>query len=186
MKGKGFLIGIIVIIAIVGMVFVGPYNRLVDMDESVKSSWGQIENQMKRRADLIPNLVEVVKGYASHESEVISSISEARKNYSTASTTEEYAEADENLNAAIRNLNVIVENYPDLKADKNFQDLQAELAGTENRIATERMRYNESVENFNKTIRRFPTNIVAGIFNFEKYDYFKISEKDAEVPSVKF
>lgn len=186
MKGKGFLIGLIIIIVIAGVVFVSPYNKLVTMDEAVSANWGQIENQLKRRADLIPNLVEVVKGYASHEREVIENISDARKNYASASTTEEYAQADENLNNAVRNLNLIVENYPDLKADKNFQDLQAELAGTENRIATERMRYNESVEVFNKTIRRFPTNLAASIFNFEKHDYFKISEKDAEVPSIEF
>ena len=185
MKGKGLLI-IIGIVALFVFIGVGSYNNLVSLDEDINSAWAQVENQLKRRADLIPNLVETVKGYASHETEVIDSITAARAQYANANTPQEYAQADAGLTNAIKSLNVIVENYPDLKANQNFADLQAELAGTENRVATERMRYNETVKEFNGKIRRFPTNMVAGVFRFEKAEYFEISEQDAEVPKVNF
>ena len=132
MKGKGLLI-IIGIVALFVFIGVGSYNNLVSLDEDINSAWAQVENQLKRRADLIPNLVETVKGYASHETEVIDSITAARAQYANANTPQEYAQADAGLTNAIKSLNVIVENYPDLKANQNFADLQAELAGTENR-----------------------------------------------------
>ena len=185
MKGKSLLV-IIGVIALVAVMFGGSYNKLAVLDENVDGAWAQVENQLKRRADLIPNLLETVKGYASHEKEVIDSITAARAQYASAGTPQEYAEADAGLTSAIKSLNVIVENYPDLKANQNFADLQVELAGTENRIATERMRYNETVQGYNTTIRRFPTNLIAGVFNFDKKQYFEINEQDAEVPKVEF
>ncbi len=185
MKGKSLLIlvGIIVILA---LPLIGSYNSLATLDENVDAAWAQVENQLKRRADLIPNLLETVKGYAAHEKEVIDSIAAARTMYSSAKTPQEFAEANEGLSNAIKSLNVIVENYPDLKANQNFADLQVELASTENKISTERMRYNDMVKIYNTKIRRFPTNIMAGILRFEKRQYFEINQQDAEVPKVNF
>lgn len=180
------LLIVVAIIVLLVIPFIGTYNNLATMDENVESAWAQVENQLKRRSDLIPNLLETVKGYAGHEKEVIDSITQARAQYSGAKTPQEFAEANEGLNAAIKSLNVIVENYPDLKANQNFADLQVELAGTENRIATERMRYNDVVKTYNTKIRRFPTNIMASIFGFEKREYFEINQQDAEVPKVNF
>lgn len=185
MKGKSLLI-IIGIIVVIGVIFGGAYNKLTVLDENVKNSWAQVENQLKRRADLLPNLLETVKGYASHEKEVIDSIASARTQYTNANTPQEFAEAEEGLSSAINSLNLIVENYPDLKANQNFADFQVELAGTENRISTERMRYNETVQEYNTKIRRFPTNLIASMFNFETKQYFEINQADAEVPKVNF
>lgn len=185
MKGKGLII-IIAIVAVLGFMVVGSYNKLATMDESVDSHWAQVENQLKRRADLIPNLVNTVKGYASHEEEVLTNITNARAGLTSASTPGEYAEANAEFDSAMRSLNIVVENYPDLKANQNFMELQAELAGTENRISTERMRYNDAVREFNTAIRRFPTNIMAGIFNYESREYFEINAQDAQVPEVNF
>jgi LemA protein len=185
MKGKSLLI-IIGVIALVAVIFGGSYNKLAVLDENVDSAWAQVENQLKRRADLIPSLLETVKGYAAHEKEVINSITEARAQYASAGTPQEYAEAEEGFNNAVKSLNLIVENYPDLKASQNFSEFQTELAGTENRIATERMRYNEMVKGYNTKIRRFPTNLIAGMFNFDKRQYFEINQQDAEVPKVNF
>lgn len=185
---KGMKAGLVIlaIIAIIGMSLAGSYNSLMDLDETVNSRWGQVENQLKRRADLIPNLLETVKGYAAHEKEVIDGIAKSRESYGAAKTPGEYAEAEKEFNQSIKNLNIMVENYPDLKANENFRDLQTELAGTENRIATERMYYNESVEAYNKKVRRFPTSILAGMFGFEQKEYFQVSEADKEVPKVQF
>lgn len=185
MKGKSFLIviGIIVVIAII---FATTYNSLASLDEGVDGAWAQVENQLQRRADLIPNLVNTVKGYASHEEQVLTDITNARAGIANANTPEEYAEANEQMDAALNNLNIVVENYPDLKANQNFLELQVQLEGTENRISTERMRYNESVREFNTRIRRFPTNIIAGMFNYDAREYFEIDPEDAEVPEVNF
>lgn len=185
MKGKSLLV-IIGIIVILAVSFGGSYNKLAILDEDVKGAWAQVDNRLKERADLIPNLLETVKGYASHEKEIIEDISEARTRYSNASTPQEFAEADAEFSNAINSLNIIVENYPDLKANQNFADFQTELTGTERRISTERMRYNDSVKEFNSTIRRFPTNLIAGVFRFEKKQYFEINQQDAEVPKVEF
>ena len=184
-RGRGLIIFLVIVI-ILGGLFVSKYNSLVGMEEKVNSSWAQVENQLKRRADLIPNLVNTVKGYAEHEKEVLTQITEARSSFNKASTPAEYAEANREFERALSNLYVVVENYPDLKANQNFTELQYELSGTENRIATERMRYNEAVEEFNKTIKRIPTNIIANIFGFEEKQYFEIDEKDSEVPEVNF
>ena len=185
MKGKSLLI-IVGIIVILAVSLGGSYNKLAILDEDVKAAWAQVDNRLKERADLIPNLLETVKGYASHEREIIEDISEARTRYSNASTPQEFAEADAQFTNAVSALNIIVENYPDLKANQNFADFQTELTGTERRISTERMRYNDSVKEYNSTIRRFPTNLIAGIFNFEKKQYFEINQEDAEVPKVEF
>lgn len=186
MKGARLLIILLVIVIVIGGILASRYNSLVGMEERVDSQWAQVENQLKRRADLIPNLVETVKGYASHEEEVLTQITEARSSFNAASTPQEYAEANAQFERALSNLYVVVENYPELKASQNFSELQYELAGTENRIATERMRYNEAVEEFNRTVRRFPTNIIAGIFGFKEKQYFEIDDKDMEVPEVNF
>lgn len=185
MKGKGVLI-IIGVVLVLGFILISPYNSLVQLDEDAEAAWAQVENQLKRRADLIPNLIEVVKGFAAQEKEILANISDARTKYAGANTPEQYAEAEESFTTAVRNLNIIVENYPDLKSNQNFRDLQAELSGTENRIATERMRYNEVIQVYNKKIRRFPTNLMAGMFGFDKRQYFEISDEDAEVPKVDF
>lgn len=185
MKGRGLLV-VIGFLIIIGVIFMTSYNSLVTLDENANSSWAQVESQLKRRADLIPSLLETVKGYAAHEKEVIESISVARTRYLGASTPEEYEKAEAGFASAMQGLNIIVENYPELKANENFRDFQAELAGTENRIATARMRYNEVIQSYNNKIRRFPTNILAGSFGFEKREYFEINEQDAEVPEVNF
>lgn len=187
-KNKGAA-GIIIIIAIVigiAVVLGGQWNKLVKLDEDVNGAWAQVQNQVKRRADLIPNIVETVKGYAGHEKETFTEITQARAGVQNADTPKELAEANDNLTNAISRLNVVVENYPELKANQNFLDLQAQLEGTENRIATERMRYNETVNVYNQAVRRFPTNIVAGILGFSQRQYFEVSEADNEVPEVKF
>lgn len=185
MKGKSLII-ILAIVVILGVALVSPYNNIASLDENVDSAWAQMESVLKRRADLIPNLVNTVKGYASHEEEVLTAITNARTGLANASTPEEYSEANAQYETAMRSLNIVVENYPDLKANQNFLELQAELSGTENRITTERMRYNEAVKEFNTTIRRFPTNIIAGIFNYDAREYFEINAQDAEVPEVNF
>lgn len=177
---------IIALIAIIVIMLVTSYNKLNTLDENVDSSWAQVENVLKRRADLIPNLVNTVKGYAKHEKEVLMGITEARSKFESASSPEEYGAANAELNNALTKLYAVVENYPELKANQNFLNLQDELAGTENRIATERRRYNEAVKKYNTTIRRFPTNILARIFSFEKREYFEISPEESQVPDVNF
>jgi LemA protein len=185
MKVKSLII-IIAVLVVLGIMVGGTYNKLAAMEENVDSTWAQVENVLKRRADLIPNLVNTVKGYASHEEQVLTQITNARAGLNNANTPQEFAQANEEFESAIRSLNVVVENYPDLKANQNFLELQAELSGTENRISTERMRYNDSVRDFNTSIRRFPTNLIAGIFNYESRQYFEINAQDAEVPEVNF
>lgn len=186
---KFFLIVVIVIVALVLIPLLylkGTYNSLVTMDEGVKAAWAQVENQLQRRYDLIPNLVETVKGYASHEEEVFLKVTEARSRVGAAGSVSDKIAANNSLSAALSRLLVVVERYPELKANTNFLRLQDELAGTENRIAVERRRYNESVRDFNATIRRFPTNILAGIFGFEKAAFFDVPEERQEAPKVSF
>lgn len=180
----------IIIIAAVLLILLGKgvstYNRLVAKDEAVNHQWAQVENVLKRRADLIPNLVNTVKGYAGHESQVLTDITKARSSVNQAKGPEEQEKANEELNKALGNINVVVEAYPELKADKNFQDLQAELAGTENRIAVERKRYNDQVSEFNQDVRRFPTKFIASLLGFQEKAYFEISEAESQVPEVSF
>ena len=185
MKGKGLLV-IIAIIAILAISLGSSYNKLAVLDENVDGAWAQVENVLKRRADLIPNLLNTVKGYADHEKEVLLEITKARTGFQNANTPQEYEQANENFDAAMRSLNIVVEAYPDLKSNQNFLEFQTELANTENKISTERMRYNDTVKSYNTTIRRFPTSLLAGVFNFDKKVYFEINQQDAEVPKVDF
>lgn len=176
-------VGIIVILA---MILGSGYNNLVTLSESVDSSWSQVENQLQRRADLIPNLVSTVKGYAEHESEVFTEIADARSRLIGAGSVNEAAEADTALNSALGRLLAISESYPQLKADANFRALQDDLAGTENRIATTRMDYNNTVQEYNTKIKRLPTALYAGIFGFHEKEYFKADAGAKEVPTVDF
>lgn len=180
-------IGIFVIILVIlALLFIPKYNSLVTAEESVESKWAQVENQLQRRYDLIPNLVESVKGYANHEKEVIASITDARAQMGSAHSPKEQAVANDALNGALSRLLVVVENYPNLKADANFRQLMDELAGTENRLAVAREDYNNEVQVFNKTVKRFPGNLIAGIFGFEQKEYFKATAGAEKAPSIDF
>ena len=180
------LIPVLAILLIIGGIFGSTYNKLQVKDEDVNQAWAQVENTMQRRADLIPNLVETVKGYAKHEEEVFTKVTEARSAVKAASTPKEYAQANAQMDQAVKNINVVAEAYPELKANSNFANLQAELAGTENRIAVERKRYNESVADFNKSVKHFPTNLVARLLGFSQREYFQAAEGAEKVPEVKF
>lgn len=180
------LIPVLAILLIIAGIFGSTYNKLQVKDEDVNQAWAQVENTMQRRADLIPNLVETVKGYAKHEEDVFTKVTEARSAVKAASTPKEYAAANEQMDQAVRNINVVAEAYPELKADSNFANLQAELAGTENRIAVERKRYNEAVADFNKSVKHFPTNLVAKVLGFGQREYFQAVPGAEKVPQVKF
>jgi LemA protein len=187
--GKAIAITGIVIVAIVLLIFFsikGTYNSLVQLDEGVKGAWAQVENQLQRRYDLIPNYVETVKGYAKHEKEVFLKVTEARAKVGGATNIKDKIAANNEMSSALSRLLLVVERYPDLKANQNFIRLQDELAGTENRIAVERRRYNETVKTYNIKIRSFPTNIMAGMFGFGKAEFFKVAAAAKEVPKVKF
>ena len=180
-------IGIIVIILVViALLFIPKYNSLVTAEENVDSKWAQVENQLQRRYDMIPNLVESVTGYANHEQEVIANITEARAQMGSASSPEEQAVANDALTGALSGLLVVVENYPNLKADANFRQLMDELAGTENRLAVAREDYNNEVQQFNKHVKRFPGNLMAGMFGFEQKEYFKAAAGADKAPSIDF
>jgi LemA protein len=181
------VVGILVLLVLVPLLYLkGTYNSLVTLDEGVKAAWAQVENQLQRRFDLIPNYVETVKGYASHEKEVFVKVTEARSRVAGATSINDKIGANNQLSSALARLLVVVERYPELKANTNFIRLQDELAGTENRIAVERRRYNEAVKVFNIKIRRFPTNMIAGMFGFEKATFFEVPKERQEAPKVKF
>lgn len=194
---RGYVV-IIVIVAVVLVLFFwikGMYNSMVRMDEGVSSAWAQVENVYQRRADLVPNLVATVKGYAEHESSTLEAVVNARAKAtqmtvdpSSLSEAEiaQFTAAQDELGAAIGRLLVSVERYPDLKANQNFLELQAQLEGTENRITVERQKFNEAARSYNVTIRRFPNNIFAGMFGFEKKGYFEASEGAEQAPVVSF
>lgn len=187
MKKKGIIIAIIVgLVVILGVALISVNNNLVSMEAEVDTALANIDTYLQRRADLIPNLVNTVKGYASHEQEVIDSVTEARASLAGASTVEEKAAADSALTAALNNLLVVVENYPDLKASANFTQLTDELSGTENRIATARRDYNDAVQKYNTAIRKFPNSLIAGLFGFTQKDYFQASDAAQNVPNVEF
>ena len=198
MKMKKGLIVLIAVVAVVLILFFwikGMYNSMVRMDETVSQAWAQVENVYQRRADLVPNLVATVKGYAEHESSTLEAVVEARAKATQAtvdpSTLSEeelarFMSAQNELGTAIGRLLVSVERYPDLKANQNFLELQAQLEGTENRITVERQKFNEAARNYNVTIRRFPNNIFAGMFGFEKKGYFEASEGAEQAPVVSF
>ena len=162
------------------------YNRFTGTEEAIKAQWGQVQNQLQRRNDLIPNLVETVKGFAAQEKEIFTSIAASREKLAGAKTPDETIKAANEQSAALARLLVIVENYPDLKSNANFQRLSDELAGTENRIATERMRYNERVQEYNTLRRRFPSNVTAKVFGFKEYPYFEAPPAAQQLPKVNF
>jgi LemA protein len=194
MKKGLIIIGIIVVVAIILYSSVkGTYNSMVTKDEAVSAAWAQVENAYQRRADLIPNLVNTVKGYATHEKETLEGVIEARAkatavniNSSDPQSLQQFQQSQDQLSSALSRLMVVVEQYPDLKANQNFLDLQAQLEGTENRITVERQKFNETAQAFNTYIRSFPRNIYASIFNFEKKAYFQAQAGAEKAPEVKF
>jgi LemA protein len=162
------------------------YNQFVSQEEGVKTAWSQVENQLQRRNDLIPNLVSTVKGYASHESGVFEAVAESRAKLAGAKTTEDKIAAANEQTSALSRLLLVVENYPQLKANEQFNGLSDELSGTENRIAVARMRYNEAVQQYNTLRRRFPSNITATLFSFKEYPLFHAAAEAKQVPKVDF
>lgn len=189
----------IIVIVVIALFFYssikGTYNKMVAMEEDVKSQWAQVENVYQRRADLIPNLVNTVKGYAEHEQETLTQVVEARaKATSTtidpsnlnAQNIQAFQQAQSGLSSALSKLMVVVERYPDLKANQNFLELQAQLEGTENRITVERQKFNNSAQTFNTYIKQFPRTIYASMFDFEEKAYFKAQEHANEAPKVEF
>lgn len=195
MKKTWIIITVILVIAIAVVYSISSYNSLVSQEESVSTAWSNVENQYQRRADLIPNLVNTVKGYAAHEKETLDAVVSARSKATQAQISiddltpeklQAYQRAQGEIGAALGRLLAITENYPDLKANENFQALQAQLEGTENRISVERRKFNETAKAYNTNIRRFPKNIIAGLFGFEKRPYFEASEGIETAPEVKF
>jgi LemA protein len=192
----GILAGIVLIVVMTISWGVGIYNRLVTADEGVRSAWSQVENQYQRRYDLIPNLVETVKGFAKQEREVLQNVTEARASVGSLKVTPEvlrdpqafarFQQAQDGLSSALSRLLVVTENYPNLKSNENFLTLQSQLEGTENRIAVERRRFNETVQSFNVTVRSFPSSIIAGFGGFREAQYFKSAAGSEAAPKVNF
>lgn len=186
-------LGVIAILVFVG---IGKYNTLVEQEQTVEQSWAQVENQYQRRADLVPNLVNTVKGAADFEQETLTEVTEARSKASSIQISAEdlnnpqkiqqFQQAQQQLSGALSRMLLTVEKYPELKANQNFRDLQVQLEGTENRISTERQRFNEAVQSYNTTVQRFPNNVFAGVFGFDQKAYFEADEGAQEVPEVNF
>lgn len=197
-KGLLITIGVLAVIAVVAMSLVGRYNDLVGQEEGIDGAWAEVQNHYQRRADLIPNLVETVKGYAAHERETLDAVvsARARATQMTAELTPEalndpqalqrFQQVQDGLSSALARLMVVVERYPDLKANQNFLALQDELAGTENRITVARRRFNEATQGFNASIRRFPASIIAGMFGFDRRAYFEAAAGADQAPAVSF
>lgn len=185
---KSTIVIIVVVVILVAIIagLVSNYNGVVSLSEEVDNKFATIDTMLQRRADLIPNLVNTVKGYTNQEQAVIDSVTDARAKLAGANSVVEKANADQELSTALSNLLVVVENYPDLKSSQNFINLSDELAGTENRIATARKDYNDAVKEYNTKIKRFPTNIVSGMFGYGEKEYFQASEGSEEVPTVDF
>lgn len=187
---------IIIVVAVIAVIWgISGYNGLVSMDEGVQTKWADVETQYQRRADLIPNLVNTVKGYAAHESETLQAVVEARAKATSmnidpsnmsAEQIANFQKAQDDVSSALSRLLVTVEKYPDLKANENFKELQVQLEGTENRISVARRDYNESARKYNTTLRSFPKNILAGMFGFEKKAYFEAQEGSEQAPTVQF
>jgi LemA protein len=182
------IIGIILLIIVISAViyFISIYNGLISLRNRVKNAWSQIDVQLERRADLIPNLVETVKGYAKHEKTVFENVTKARSNLMNAKTVKENADANNQLTGALKTLFAVAENYPELKANENFRELQAQLSETEDKIAYSRQFYNDTVLMYNNKCQMFPSNFVANQFHFEQAEFFEIAERAREVPEVKF
>lgn len=186
-------LGVVILLVFFG---VGKYNTLVQQEQTVEQSWAQVENQYQRRADLIPNLVNTVKGAADFEQETLTDVVEARSKATSIQVSaddldnpqqmQQFQQAQEQLSGALSRLLVTVEKYPEIKANQNFRDLQVQLEGTENRITTERQRFNESVQGYNTTVQSFPDNVFAGLFGFDQKAYFEADEGASEVPEVEF
>ena len=185
-KGLIVIVAIIAVIAIIGGSLVSTYNGLVDKQANVENADAQIQVQLQRRADLIPNLVNTVKAYAEHEESVYTALADARARLNSATTPQKYKEANETFASAFSRLLVVVENYPELKADKNFIALQDELVGTENRLSTARKDYNDVATDYNASIKKFPNVIFAGMLGFEKVDLFEAPTEIQTVPTVNF
>ena len=186
---KKTIVIVLVILAVIGLfigLFVGSYNSLVEADEDTNEKFATVDTMLTRRADLIPNLVSTVKGYATHEEEIFTALANARAKLAGSTTADETLEANAELESALSRLLVVVENYPDLKASTQFTALQDQLEGAENRIATARVDYNEAVGEYNKKIRRFPASIVAGMFGFEKKAMYEAPASDLNAPTVEF
>ncbi len=189
---KTFL-GLGVVVLLLGSYFIGKYNTMVTKDEGVQTAWSEVENQYQRRLDLIPNLVNTVKGYASHEKETLDAVVSARASATQtkvdikdAESFADFQASQGELSSALSRLMVVVEAYPDLKADQNFLELQAQLEGTENRIAVARKNYTETVRPYNIYVRSFPNNLIAGMFGFEKAELFESAEGASIAPEVSF
>lgn len=194
MKNKGLWITIGIVVVVI-IVVISSYNGLVKKSEEAMMAWSNVETAYQRRSDLIPNLVNTVKGYAAHELETLQSVTDARTkatsvtidpSTATPAQMEAWIAAQDEVNGALGRLIAVAESYPDLKANENFMQLQQQLEGTENRISTERRKYNEAVREYNVAIRRFPSNIIAGMFGFEKMELFEAAEGADEVPVVEF
>lgn len=198
MKGKGLLIALIVIAVLAFLSYgwvKGAYNTMVAQDESVNTAWSQVQNQYQRRADLIPNLVETVKGYAAHERDTLQAVIEARAKATSTTINagnlnpaalQQFQAAQGELSSALSRLMAVVEQYPDLKANQNFLTLQAQLEGTENRIAVERQRFNETTQQYNQNVRSFPVSVLAGLFGFSPKPYFTAEAGAETAPTVDF
>jgi LemA protein len=182
------IVAVVIVLLIIGAIFtIVPYNRLTRLDVATQSSWAEVENQLQRRNDLIPNIVETVKGYATHERELFEHIADARARIgSSSSSVPDKIQASNELSGFLSRLLMVVENYPQLKANESFMKLQDELAGTENRLAVSRNRYNESIKEYNTALRVFPSNIFAGMFGFTSKQFFEAPESAKQVPQVKF
>lgn len=194
MKNKGLWIAIGIVVVVI-IVVISSYNGLVKKNEEAMMAWSNVETAYQRRSDLIPNLVNTVKGYAAHETETLQSVTDARTkatsvtidpSTATPAQMEAWIAAQDEVNGALGRLIAVAESYPDLKANENFMQLQQQLEGTENRISTERRKYNEAVREYNVAIRRFPSNIIAGMFGFEKMELFEAAEGAEAVPVVEF
>jgi len=177
----------VAVVLVAGLVGSGcSYNTFTAQEEGIKGQWAQVENQLQRRSDLIPNLVETVKGFAQQEKDVFGAVADARAKMAGASTPAQKIEAGNAESSALARLLVVMENYPQLKSDATFNRLMDELAGTENRLSTERMRYNEKVQAYNTMRRQFPSNITASIFSFDEYPYYEIPDSAKVTPRVNF
>lgn len=196
-KYKSFIIigAVILFVIVLFSNLIGSYNSIVSKEEGVTAQWAQVESQYQRRLDLIPNLVSTVKGYADFEKETLEGVIEARSKATSttidagnlnAESLQKFQAAQDGLSSALSRLMVVVERYPDLKANQNFLELQAQLEGTENRIAVERKKFNESAQDYNTYIKKFPKNLIASMFSFEQKDYFKSVEGAEKAPEVKF
>ena len=194
MKSSKLGLGLIILLIVwVGFYFMGAYNTMVEKDETVQTAWSQVENQYQRRTDLIPNLVNTVKGYQDHEAETLEAVVQARANATKTNVNindpasfAQFQQSQDALSSALSKLMVVVEDYPELKADQSFLELQAQLEGTENRISVERKNYNEDVKDYNVYIRKFPKNLIAGMFGFEKANLFEAVEGSDVAPVVDF